>query len=108
MKADLIDEDGEMSIKFEKCLNEIFDKFDINHDDCLDITELQAFAKATNHGKSLSQEDLTQITDFFDCNDSGALTRLGFAQMYHTQTVGDKNETWRDLTTHGYNHDLEH
>jgi Ca2+-binding EF-hand superfamily protein len=104
MAIELLGEDGDLTPNFESVLSDIFDRFDIDRDGRFSLEELKSFALAAN-GTALSDDDVEQITGFFDCVD-GMLTKAGFSDMYHTQTSGDEPETWKDLKKLGYNDQL--
>lgn len=63
-----------------------------SEDDLDDLTADGAF----------SEETLGEIFDNFDNINETELTRQGFLDMYHLQTIGDEDETWADLKAHGY------
>ncbi|CAO1613203.1 unnamed protein product [Parajaminaea phylloscopi] len=67
---------------------------------------LDRFAYDTN-GSPLPQESKDELKEFMDCDDQGRLTFAGFLQMYHLQADNDLEETWKDLSTHGFQGNLE-
>jgi len=42
----------------------------------------------------------------FECDKNKSLTLTGFLNFYISQTLGDVNETWKDLKNLGYDSDL--
>jgi len=44
--------------------------------------------------------------EFLDVTDTGCLTFKGFLQVYQLQTENDEEETWRDLSKHGFDRNL--
>lgn len=97
------DETGDLTDAFTKVLTSIFNLFDTDQDNHLSLSELQAFAQATN-GQLLSANDLQEMKHFE--TDAMGLTLGGFLDFYHTQTCGDEEETIGDLKKHGYGRDL--
>ena len=98
----LLDDDDELTARFEEVLTEIFQRFDAASDGVLDEAELQSYARACNAGSEFDEDELQQMRDFFDCDDSGNLTLEGFKQMYQTQSGGEPAETLKDLKSLGY------
>ena len=90
-----------------KALEQTFLRFDTDRDGALCTPELQAFARACNGGEEFDEDELEQIKKYFQTDAKHALTRKGFLQMYHTQTVARPNDTWKDLQALGFNHRLE-
>ncbi|KAF8343938.1 uncharacterized protein EI90DRAFT_3114585 [Cantharellus anzutake] len=66
---------------------------------------LDRFAKDTN-GLPLPIEAKEELRDSLDVTQDGHLTFQGFLQLYHLQTESDEEETWHDLTAHGFDRDL--
>ncbi|KAK0549429.1 hypothetical protein OC845_003134 [Tilletia horrida] len=67
---------------------------------------LDRFAFETN-GAPFGAESKAEILEFLDVDEQGRLTFEGFLSMYSLQTENDEDETWRDLTTHGFDNNLE-
>ncbi|KAF5365576.1 hypothetical protein D9758_003225 [Tetrapyrgos nigripes] len=110
----LLDEEGAITVKFEECLKAIFAKYctpkstdgSLSKDAHLTDEGLDAFAKDTN-GSPFSQETKDEILEFMDATEDGFLTFKGFLQVYQLQTENDEEETWKDLSRHGYDRSLE-
>ncbi|KAF7338367.1 hypothetical protein MVEN_02062400 [Mycena venus] len=66
---------------------------------------LDAWARDTN-GAPFSQETKEELVEFLDVTDAGELTFKGFLQIYQLQTENDEEETWRDLSNHGFDRTL--
>ncbi|RKP21207.1 hypothetical protein ROZALSC1DRAFT_606, partial [Rozella allomycis CSF55] len=92
---------NQLSPLFEKIFTSIFKKYDLDQDGCLNKSELDAFALATN-GEQFEEESLKKILELVEKNEQGFLTLKGFLQMYACQALADKDETWNDLKTHGF------
>ncbi|KAJ3838454.1 hypothetical protein EV361DRAFT_788914 [Lentinula raphanica] len=112
----LLDDDGAISEPFETCLKRIFAKYctpkiklplegDIPPNAYLDSTGLDAWASDTN-GEPFSEDTKEEILQFMDVTEDGNLTFKGFLQVYQLQTENDEEETWRDLSKHGYDRTL--
>ncbi|EIN07480.1 hypothetical protein PUNSTDRAFT_136160 [Punctularia strigosozonata HHB-11173 SS5] len=119
----LLDEDGAISEQLEQCLKHIFAKYctppcpfaNDSHRDSILLTPpdgavlnregLDAWARDTN-GQPFSQETIDELTEFLDVTDDGQLTYKGFLQIYQLQTENDEEETWRDLSSHGFDRRL--
>lgn len=117
----LLDDDGTISEKLETCLKHIFTKY------CtptppnsahgvqslltppegayLTPSGLDSWARDTN-GAPFSQETKDELIEFLDVTDDGGLTLKGFMQIYQLQTENDEEETWRDLSCHGFDRTL--
>ena len=93
--------------KCQTALEQTFARFDTDCDGALNVAELQAFARVCNGGEPFDDDEIDQIGQFFETNDANALTRKGFLQMYHTQTVARPSDTWKDLSALGFNNQLE-
>ena len=85
-KVPLLDSEEWLSAQLLRALQTVFQRFDADGDGALNEAELQAFARACNGGTELDADELDQIQDYFDTDDSGALTLRGFHEMYHMQT----------------------
>ncbi|KAL0947004.1 hypothetical protein HGRIS_013149 [Hohenbuehelia grisea] len=66
---------------------------------------LDAWARDTN-GAPFSEEQKEEI-QLLDVTDEGYLTFKGFLQIYQLQTENDEEETWRDLSSHGFDRSLK-
>ncbi|KAM0753772.1 hypothetical protein T439DRAFT_322661 [Meredithblackwellia eburnea MCA 4105] len=77
-------------------------------DNCLSMSreDLERFSSDTN-GQSMTDETYTEITEFFDIVEGDRLTFKGFLQLYQLQTENDEEETARDLTSWGFDKNLE-
>ncbi|KAG1756549.1 uncharacterized protein EDB91DRAFT_23109 [Suillus paluster] len=122
LDAQLLDADGAISDKLERCLRHIFAKYctpsparPLNQDSVtlltppdgaiLDTAGLDAWAQDTN-GAPFSEETKEELREFLDVNEEGELTFRGFVQIYQLQTENDEEETWRDLSNHGFDRTL--
>ncbi|PWZ02784.1 hypothetical protein BCV70DRAFT_234575 [Testicularia cyperi] len=126
----LLDDEGDLSPKFEVALIRIFARFSSSYkgkqpqgeatrtdgdevpqrpgrDDVLTEAELDEFAKATN-GEPLPQESKDEIREFLDTDDTGSLTFRGFCEMFHLQSDNEPEETWKDLVKLGFDHQLNY
>ncbi|SPO20809.1 uncharacterized protein UTRI_00286 [Ustilago trichophora] len=129
-KAALLDDEGDLTAKFEAALIRIFARFstsyrkshpDVNASgskpsttlprpdaaDVLTEADLDAFSSVTN-GAALPQESKDEIREFLDADEDGNLTLRGFIEMYHLQSDNDPEETWKDLGKLGFGADLEY
>ncbi|CUA72266.1 hypothetical protein RSOLAG22IIIB_00931 [Rhizoctonia solani] len=66
---------------------------------------LDAWARDTN-GAPFPDETKEEMKDTLDVTDQGHLTFNGFIQIYQLQTENDEEETWRDLSAHGFDRNL--
>jgi hypothetical protein len=122
LDAQLLDADGAISDKLERCLRHIFAKYCTPcparppkqdstilltppDDAILDAAGLDAWAQDTN-GAPFSEETKEELREFLDVTEEGELTFKGFAQIYQLQTENDEEETWRDLSNHGFDRTL--
>ncbi|KAG8728355.1 hypothetical protein FRC12_021815 [Ceratobasidium sp. 428] len=71
----------------------------------LDEAGLDAWARDTN-GAEFPAETKEEMRDTLDVTDQGDLTFNGFIQIYQLQTENDEEETWRDLSAHGFDRNL--
>lgn len=114
----LLDADGAISTQLEFCLKHIFAKYCtppstvtqrgapvIPEGAYLTSEGLDAWAIATN-GKPFTEETKEELADFMDVTEEGHLTYKGFIQVYQLQTENDEEETWRDLSAHGFDRTL--
>ncbi|TFK54979.1 hypothetical protein OE88DRAFT_1710720 [Heliocybe sulcata] len=119
----LLDEEGQLSDQFEACLGHIFSKYCTPRLAHVENTEkgpilmtpppgayfteagLDAWARDTN-GAPFSEETKEELRQFLDVTDDGNLTFSGFIQIYRLQTENEEEETWRDLSTHGFDRTL--
>jgi hypothetical protein len=111
-------------LKLETCLKHIFAKYCVppppaspTPDKRLDLLippggaylspeGLDAWARDTN-GAPFSQETKEELVEFLDVTADGGLTFKGFVQIYQLQTENDEEETWRDLSNHGFDRSLK-
>ncbi|KIO20391.1 hypothetical protein M407DRAFT_245828 [Tulasnella calospora MUT 4182] len=116
----LLDSDGGLSERFEACLAHIFAKYieppfiadraegglmKPPKDAYLTDSGLDRYATETN-GQPFTTETKDELKEMIDCDDQGRLTLEGFFQIYQLQTENDEEETWKDLSTHGFGRDL--
>ncbi|OBZ75838.1 hypothetical protein A0H81_04175 [Grifola frondosa] len=119
----LLDDDGAISEELEFCLKHIFAKYCSPpppppspsqkrpellvppEDAYLSNVGLDAWASDTN-GAPFDDETKEELIEFLDVNDDGGLTFKGFMQIYQLQTENDEEETWRDLSSHGFDRTL--
>jgi len=117
----LLDQDGALSSRFEACLGHIFAKYieppfvaqprgdGLMHppeNSYLTSGGLDKYATETN-GQPFSQETKQELREMLDVDDKGRLTLEGFYQIYQLQTENDEEESWRDLSTHGFDRQLQ-
>ncbi|KAF8078030.1 hypothetical protein FPV67DRAFT_1557451 [Lyophyllum atratum] len=121
----LLDNEGSISDQLEICLKHIFAKYCIPQPENLPSGDekrvallepppnaslspqgLDAWAQDTN-GAPFSQETKDELIEFLDVTDDGGLTFKGFLQIYQLQTENDEEETWRDLSNHGFDRTLK-
>ncbi len=96
-----MDKEGEFFTREAlKVLQEIFERFDKNLSNCLEVEELNEFASACN-GKPFSREEKDEIKEYFDCL-AGNLTFKGFCEMYHLQSISEPEITVKDFIKMGY------
>ncbi|RDB20990.1 hypothetical protein Hypma_011524 [Hypsizygus marmoreus] len=119
----LLDDEGGISDQLELCLKHIFAKYcaprpptPVGDEKRVALLEppphaylspqgLDAWAQDTN-GAPFSQETKDELIEFLDVTDDGGLTFKGFLQIYQLQTENDEEETWRDLSNHGFDRTL--
>ncbi|KZV90406.1 hypothetical protein EXIGLDRAFT_770824 [Exidia glandulosa HHB12029] len=114
--AQLLDAEGNMSEQFEACLAHIFSKYctpppgatggRLAEDAVMDGAALDKWACDTN-GAPFGQETKDEMREYLDVNERGDLTYKGFIQIYALQTENDEEETWRDLSSHGFDRNLQ-
>eukprot|EP00929_Paragymnodinium_shiwhaense_P006795 TRINITY_DN110755_c0_g1_i1.p1 TRINITY_DN110755_c0_g1~~TRINITY_DN110755_c0_g1_i1.p1 ORF type:complete len:282 (-),score=63.32 TRINITY_DN110755_c0_g1_i1:151-918(-) len=108
----LIGADGDLTKEFQRCLIELFGRFDVDNDKLLSETELKAFSRAANADeREFTTEEMEEIREHFNWKGdakTGGLSLRGWIEMYHTQTAGEEEETWRDLEQLGYDGTLVH
>jgi len=122
----LLDDEGGISDQLEICLKHIFAKYCVPSSVApqhagdekrvallepppnayLTPAGLDAWARDTN-GAPFSQETKDELVEFLDVTDDGGLTFKGFLQIYQLQTENDEEETWRDLSNHGFDRALK-
>ncbi|EGC37878.1 hypothetical protein DICPUDRAFT_149515 [Dictyostelium purpureum] len=105
LNVPLIVINGKVTKKFIVILREIFDRFDLNKDNCLNKREMQLYSKAVN-GQEMDPHSLQSILSHYDSNRTKGLTFTGFVELYVNQTIEDPSETIKDLNTLGYNKNL--
>jgi len=120
--AQLLTSDGSISDEFERCLKHVFAKYcapqppaGTNGKGGIFLTPpegaylsskgLDAWATDTN-GTPFSDDTKEELMEFLDVTDTGCLTFKGFLQVYQLQTENDEEETWRDLSKHGFDRNL--
>ncbi|KAL0570818.1 hypothetical protein V5O48_011133 [Marasmius crinis-equi] len=110
----LLDEEGGITELFEICLKRIFAKYctpspsnplELPEDAYISPGGLDRWAIDTN-GEPFSKETKDELLEFMDVNEQGDLTFKGFLQVYQLQTENDEEETWRDLSRHGFDRSL--
>ncbi|KAF8610105.1 hypothetical protein BDV93DRAFT_6713 [Ceratobasidium sp. AG-I] len=116
----LLDRDGAISPKFATALAQIFSKYCTPRpppltsstrlhtsveNAYLDERGLDAWARDTN-GAEFPDETKEEMRDTLDVTEKGDLTFEGFLQIYQLQTENDEEETWRDLSAHGFDRNL--
>ncbi|KIS71812.1 uncharacterized protein UMAG_10955 [Mycosarcoma maydis] len=129
-KAPLLDEEGDLTPKFEAALIRVFARFSTSYkkrhaevrasgsepsasiprpdgSDVLTEADLDAFSTVTN-GAALPQESKNEIREFLDTDKEGNLTLRGFIEMYHLQSDNEPEETWKDLDKLGFGDNLEY
>ncbi|KAK7014937.1 hypothetical protein R3P38DRAFT_2998529 [Favolaschia claudopus] len=114
----LLDNEGAISDQLEVCLKHIFGKYcyppaptPLASDKRVLLVPpegafltkegLDSWARDTN-GAPFSEETKEELIEFLDVTDAGELTFKGFLQIYQLQTENDEEETWRDLSNHGF------
>jgi len=103
----LIDDDSwDFTDPCKVALEEIFSRYDLDKDGCLNDKELDDFAISCN-GKPFDTNSKHEIQENFNVNEKGYLTLEGFLEMYHTQTSAEPEETWKDLQAQGYDNSLK-
>lgn len=118
--AQLLDDDGRISEKLRACLEHIFTKYCeprppsvckgralLKPPQGAYLTRggLDSWARDTN-GAPFTQETVDELIEFLDVTADEALTLKGFMQIYQLQTENDEEETWRDLSCHGFDRTL--
>ncbi|EUC66159.1 EF-hand 1, calcium-binding site protein, putative [Rhizoctonia solani AG-3 Rhs1AP] len=117
----LLDSNGAVSNKFEAALAHIFHKYSKHSIDktptktrppmlplassVLTEAGLDAWARDTT-GLSWSADTKEELKSTLDVNERGELTFRGFVQIYQLQAESDEAETWRELSAHGFDRDL--
>ncbi|KAI9175809.1 hypothetical protein H9P43_006173 [Blastocladiella emersonii ATCC 22665] len=107
-RVPLLDDDDMFMPAFDKALRSIFERFDADKDGYLNVDEVQAFAVATN-GKKFDEDTMAEIALYFGDDDQKPTMMVsvtGFMDMYHLQSQNDEDETWKDLTRLGFDHEL--
>jgi len=118
----LLDADGAISDRLEQCLKHIFAKYCtpptpmpmvgkrgvlLTPPEGSYLTQegLDAWATDTN-GAPFSEETKEELREFLDVTEKGWLTFKGFLQIYQLQSSTEEEETWRDLSNHGFDRSL--
>lgn len=101
MPASLLGDDDWLAPGFEAVLTEIFSRFDADGDGSLSVPELQAFVRACNGGEEMDEDELSQLSAFH-VDAKGQMTRRGFFEMMHLQTMARPEDSWADLKALGY------
>ncbi|EPT06148.1 hypothetical protein FOMPIDRAFT_1110466 [Fomitopsis schrenkii] len=115
----LLDDDSAISVQLETCLKHIFSKYCTprpapqKHTGLLEPPEgaylspegLDTWARDTN-GAPFDEATKEELLEFLDVTEDGGLTFKGFMQVYQLQTENDEEETWRDLSSHGFDRTL--
>jgi len=114
----LLEADGAISLQLEACLGHIFSKYCTPQPEkrpgmlvppegaFLTSQALDEWAKDTN-GAAFDEDSKEELLMFMDCTEEGGLTFEGFLQVYQLQTECDEEETWRDLSKHGFDRSLK-
>lgn len=114
----LLDADGAISEELEACLAHIFAKYCTPRPEktsgllvpppgaYLSSEGLDNWARDTN-GSAFDDDSKEELLMFMDCTEEGGLTFEGFLQVYQLQTESDEEETWRDLSVHGFDRTLK-
>ena len=105
MSPNLLDDDDWLAPGFEAILTEVFSFFDVDTDGSFSVAELQAFVRACNDGEEMDEEEIGQMNSF-DTDAKGQMTRRGFFEMMHLQTMARPEDSWADLTALGYDESL--
>ncbi|KAJ3286271.1 hypothetical protein HK104_009119 [Borealophlyctis nickersoniae] len=103
--VELLDGEDQFTPDAQAALLEIFARFDKDKDGALNRAELDEFAIASN-GEKFDEASVRELLEAFD-NQDGKLTKDGFLDMFHLQTLSEEEETRKDLLKHGYNEKLE-
>ncbi|KZT67700.1 hypothetical protein DAEQUDRAFT_728695 [Daedalea quercina L-15889] len=116
----LLDDDGAISVQLESCLKHIFAKYCTPRPTgaqkgvglqsppegaYLSQEGLDTWARDTN-GTPFDEATKEELMEFLDVTEDGGLTLKGFMQVYQLQTENDEEETWRDLSSHGFDRTL--
>ncbi|GJE90851.1 hypothetical protein PsYK624_069950 [Phanerochaete sordida] len=114
----LLDAEGAISVELEACLAHIFAKYCTPRPEkqpgllvpppgaSLSSEGLDDWARDTN-GSAFDEDSKEELLMFMDCTEEGGLTFEGFLQVYQLQTESDEEETWRDLSVHGFDRTLK-
>jgi hypothetical protein len=92
--------------ELEAALVSTFERFDQDEDGVLSVAELQAFARVCNDGEEFGPEELEDLK-YFNTDKRGQLTRKGFLEMYHMQTVARPSDTRKDMRALGFDAQLK-
>lgn len=101
-----ISEEGEINQKFERALEEIFERFSTNKKSLSD-DDLNTFHVAVN-GEPMPVSGFEFLkSGNFELDENKCLTLEGFKEFYVNQTMSVPSETLSDLKKLGYNELLE-
>jgi hypothetical protein len=95
-----------LSPEFERCLSDIFTRFDKNENNVWEDEELDDFAVCV-YGIPFGHDIKEEIHACLNCNEDGALTYLGLCQFYKEQTIENEEATWEDLYQLGFDSHLK-
>jgi len=119
----LLDAEGAISLQLESCLKHIFAKYCTPPPSTPSPAEKRLELLTPPEGAYLSPEGLDtwardtngapfddatkeELMEFLDVTEDGCLTLKGFVQVYQLQTENDEEETWKDLSSHGFDRTL--
>ncbi|KAF6765123.1 hypothetical protein DFP72DRAFT_986157 [Ephemerocybe angulata] len=93
----LLDNEGGVTAELEACLKHIFAKY------CTPSGKRELSSSTSSNRRTKDE-----LIEFLDVTDEGCLTCFkGFLQIYQLQTENDEEETWRDLSSHGFDRSLQ-
>eukprot|EP00742_Colponemidia_sp_Colp-10_P005732 GILJ01006126.1.p1 GENE.GILJ01006126.1~~GILJ01006126.1.p1 ORF type:complete len:505 (-),score=77.93 GILJ01006126.1:101-1615(-) len=90
---------------FQDVLNEIFTRFDADHDGELNADELTAWNLAAT-AATMEAEQLQTLLEEFETGPHGGLTKKGFLDAQHRRTVCDFFDIWDEIQSLGYDDEL--
>ncbi|KAI9907953.1 hypothetical protein PsorP6_003808 [Peronosclerospora sorghi] len=107
VRALFIGKDGALTRDFEAVLTRLFITFlEKPTDKSLSLKKLREFSTICNDGRPFSDEEITEIQTYFQCDEKKGLTLKGFKDMYHTQSSAEPMETWQDMKKLGVDKEL--